>query len=125
MDGLLFRRASHIVGENARVRSVAEALSSGDLDAVGAALNASHESSRVNFENSIPELDTLVELVTSQPAVYGARLTGGGFGGAVMALTNESFGASEVAMVKQAYRAKHGLEATVFHTRAGQGARLV
>ena len=62
------------------------ALFNDDLKAVGVYLNQSHESSRVNFENSIEELDTLVELLKLQPNVYGARLTGGGFGGAVMAL---------------------------------------
>jgi galactokinase len=125
MDNLLYRRASHIIGENARVTKVAKALASGDLNAVGRALNASHLSSRVDFENSIAELDTLAEAVTDRPNVYGARLTGGGFGGAVMALTNGAFGESEVAAVKKAYRAKHGLDATAFHTVAGEGARLL
>ena len=76
-----------------------------------------------NFENSVAELDTIFEAVIAQPNVYGARLTGGGFGGAVMALTNADFGESQVEAVKAAYQVKHGIEATVFHTQAGAGAQ--
>jgi len=125
MDDLLLRRARHIVGENARVRAVELALASGDLNAVGQALKSSHLSSIDNFENSIQELDTIFESVIAQPCVYGARLTGGGFGGAVMALTSSEFGSDQVLAVKEAYKSKHGLDATVFHTLPGDGAKLV
>ncbi len=125
MSDLLFRRARHIVGENARVRRVEAALEAGDLRAVGGALNASHESSRVNFENSTEELDFLVETVNEDPHVYGARLTGGGFGGAVMAFTGDAFGEAQAARVAEAYERAFGLKASVFHTRAGAGARLL
>jgi galactokinase len=125
LDDLLYSRAAHIVGENARVRAVESALLSEDLQAVGAALNASHESSRVNFENSIEELDTLVALLQLQPSVYGARLTGGGFGGAVMALTSPDFGQAQADVIAAAFEAKHGLQPSIFHTRAGDGAALL
>lgn len=122
---LLTRRALHITGENARVRKVETALDNGDLAAVGAALYASHESSRINFENSVPALDYLVEQLAKQPEVYGARLTGGGFGGAVMAFTSADFGPTQAAVIAEAYRAKFDREPTVLHTRAGEGARLL
>lgn len=125
IDPLLYRRAAHIIGENDRVRSVQAALSKGDLHAVGSALNASHESSRSNFENSIDELDTLTELLRQQSNVYGARLTGGGFGGAVMALTESDFGSAQAEAIAQAFEAKYGQSPCVFHTRAGDGARLI
>ncbi len=125
LGDLLFRRALHIVGENARVREVESALRANDLDVVGAALTASHQSSRDNFENSIPELDFLVDTVTRQPHVYGARLTGGGFGGAVMAFTGEAFSMEQAAAVAAAYEETFGQEATVIHTQAGDGARLL
>lgn len=125
MGELLFRRARHIVGENERVRQVGAALEAGDLPAVGKALNASHESSRVNFENSTGELDFLVKAVNDEPHVYGARLTGGGFGGAVMALTSDSFGLAQAAQVAEAYERAFGLKASVLHTQAGAGARLL
>ena len=125
LDDLIFLRATHIVGENARVRKVEMALANDDLEAVGACLNQSHESSRVNFENSIEELDTLVELLKLQPSVYGARLTGGGFGGAVMALTDTNFEQAQADVIAEAFKAKHGLEPSIFHTLAGDGAKLL
>lgn len=81
LDPLLRRRALHIFGENDRVwRAI------GHLESLAELMNASHESSRVNFENSTPELDSLVSTARSLPGVLGARLTGGGFGGAIVAL---------------------------------------
>lgn len=125
MDELLYRRAAHIVGENARVRAVEVALEAGDLLTVGTALKASHESSRVNFENSIPELDFLVQSLSQDSNVYGARLTGGGFGGAVMAFTSAKFGLNHARTVSQAYCEHFGFQATILHTRAGSGACLL
>lgn len=125
LDGLLYRRAAHIVGENARVRAVEAALATGDLRAVGTALKASHESSRVNFENSIPELDFLVQSLSEEPNVYGTRLTGGGFGGAVMAFTSSEFGLNHARTVAQDYCEHFGFQATILHTRAGSGACLI
>ncbi|PXA02890.1 galactokinase [Coraliomargarita sinensis] len=124
LDELLYRRAAHIVGENARVSAVQEALASGDLSAVGAALTASHESSRVNFENSIPELDFLAQTLSKEANVYGARLTGGGFGGAVMAFTSADFSLNQARAVTEAYCEKFGFQATILHTQAGAGAYL-
>jgi len=125
LDELLYRRASHIVGENARVSAVQGALSAGDLPAVGEALKASHESSRVNFENSIPELDFLVQTLSEEANVYGARLTGGGFGGAVMAFTSAGFSLNQARAVTDAYCRHFGFEATILHTRAGTGATRI
>ena len=107
------------------MRSVELALANDDLKAVGVYLNQSHESSRVNFENSIEELDTLVELLKLQSSVYGARLTGGGFGGAVMALTDTNFGQAQADAIAAAFKAKHGLQPSIFHTRTGDGAKLL
>jgi galactokinase len=107
------------------VRRVEIALANNNLKAVGACLNESHESSRVNFENSIEELDTLVDLLKIQPNVYGARLTGGGFGGAVMALTDTNFGQTQADVIAAAFVAKYGLQPSIFHTRAGDGAKLL
>jgi galactokinase len=88
-------------------------------------LLASHKSSRDNFENSTPELDFLADALNDTANVYGSRLTGGGFGGAVMAFTNDAFSESEATVVAEAYREQFGLDATVIHTRAGSGARLL
>ena len=86
MDPVLYRRASHIVGENDRVGQAVAALKLGDAALLGALMNASHESSRTNFENSTPELDRLVVMARGLPGVLGSRLTGGGFGGSTVTL---------------------------------------
>jgi galactokinase len=80
------RRARHIVTENQRVLDAVAALRAGDLPAVGALFGASHASMRDDYEITTPEIDALVALGQADPAVYGARMTGGGFGGAVVML---------------------------------------
>ena len=79
----LYRRARHVVTENQRVQT---AVAGSDAPSFGALMNSSHASLRDDFEVSIPELDLLVQLLQQQSAVYGARLTGAGFGGACVAL---------------------------------------
>ncbi|MFL6520184.1 MAG: galactokinase [Chthoniobacterales bacterium] len=91
LEPLLHRRAAHIVGENDRVLRAVEILKSGDDPrSFGHLMNASHESSRTNFENSTADLDRLVEIARSLPGVFGSRLTGGGFGGATVTLVESA-----------------------------------
>jgi galactokinase len=78
------RRARHVVGENHRVQQGIEALRKGDSRQFGELMFESHESSRIHFENSCPELDALVEKARKIPGIWGARLSGGGFGGATI-----------------------------------------
>ncbi len=84
----LNRRARHVVTENARVLATVAALRAGDLADAGRLFVASHASMRDDFEVSTPAVDALVEAARSIPGVYGARLTGGGFGGSIVALTD-------------------------------------
>lgn len=84
--GAPLRRARHVVGENTRVAAAVEALRAGDLSSVGRLMNESHESSRSLFDNSCDELDFLCAQARQIPGCLGARLTGGGFGGAMLAL---------------------------------------
>jgi galactokinase len=121
----LAKRAKHIVDEHARVHATVEALQAGDLATVGRLLTASHRSSQHLFENSTTALDLLVDLLEKHPAVLGARLTGGGFGGAVMALTKDNFTAQDAEGIAAAYRAKHGRPPEVIHLQAADGARLL
>jgi galactokinase len=85
-DPLLRRRARHVITENARVLAAADALRDGDLPAVGELMYESHQSLRDDFEVSTPTLDRLVDDLRTTSGVYGARLTGAGFGGCVVAL---------------------------------------
>lgn len=85
-DACLRRRVRHVISENERVRQAVEALRRQDAAALGPLLAASHASLRDDFEVSCPELDRLVELAALVPAVAGARMMGGGFGGCVLLL---------------------------------------
>ncbi len=87
-DPVQRRRARHVVTENRRVLDFVEALRAGDLGQAGALMTASHRSLAADFEVSTPELDAIVERLTSTAGVFGARLTGAGFGGCVVALTS-------------------------------------
>jgi galactokinase len=86
-DALLRRRARHVVSECSRVRWFAEALRREDLVDAGRLMTASHRSLADDYEVSTPGLDSLVESLARRPGVFGARLTGAGFGGCVVALT--------------------------------------
>ena len=85
-DPVLRRRARHVVSENARVVAFADALGAGDLDGAGRLMAESHRSLADDFEVSTPVLDRLVHRLSQTPGVHGARLTGAGFGGCVVAL---------------------------------------
>jgi galactokinase len=85
-DDTVRRRARHVVTENARVLSAAAALRAGDAAAFGVLMNESHHSLRDDFEVSTPALDSLVARLRATPGVHGARLTGAGFGGGVVAV---------------------------------------
>jgi len=117
------KRAKHVVEEIARVDLAVRALEGGDLTTVGALLTASHRSSQHFFGNSTEELDFLVDTLTATAHVYGARLTGGGFGGAVMALTDASFGETQAQAVSAAYEKKYGAKPDVLHMLTGEGAQ--
>ena len=99
-DPVLLSRARHVVTENERVRHSVEALKSEDLVTVGRLMTASHVSLRDDYEVSTPDLDVAVEALISTRGVYGARLTGAGFGGCVIALAAP--GAVEDAWVMRA-----------------------
>jgi len=86
-DGVLRKRARHVVTENQRVRDVVELLGRGDVKRAGLLMTESHHSLRDNQEVTTAALDDLVERLVATPGVFGARLTGGGWGGCVVALT--------------------------------------
>jgi galactokinase len=103
----LRQRARHVVSENLRVL---EAIGGVDAARFGALMNASHESLRADYEVSIPELDELVAHLRAQDVVYGARLTGAGFGGACVALcrTGAAREAASAALAQYNKRARQG-----------------
>ena len=111
-DPVLRRRARHVVTENARVLAVARAIETGDLASAGAAMAASHASLAEDFEVSTPALDALVAELAATPGVFGARLTGAGFGGCVVALAERGTLAERGAPVLRGVRRGWVLEAS-------------
>ena len=89
LTAALARRVRHVTTENERVRKTVAALAAGDVLEVGRLFDASHASMRDDYEVSVPEVDRLVEALRTQEGVYGARMTGGGFGGCVIALVKK------------------------------------
>ena len=125
LPAVAFKRARHVVEEIARVDATVVALRAGDLVTVGKLLTASHRSSQTLFENSTAELDFLVDVLVAAPHVFGARLSGGGFGGAVMALTSEKFSAGSARAIADAYAKKFGTAPDILHTQTGDGAAMI
>jgi len=99
----LRRRVRHVVSENARVRDTVAALRRGDVELLGRLFNESHASQRQDYEVSAPEVDLLADLLRRDGSVAGARLTGGGFGGAVVALVPSGEGKKVASRVLRAY----------------------
>jgi galactokinase len=122
MPALVKRRAAHIIGENERVFQAVDCLKRHDAVALGELMRESHRSSMENFENSTPELDALVEISCAQEGVYGARLTGGGFGGAIVALVSLSSIDDIAKSVEAEYFERTGHNGKAYKCLIGDGA---
>lgn len=123
LDEVVYRRARHIVTENARTRAAAVALAEGDLVALGALMAASHASMRDDFEITVPAVDRLVEILRQAIGPQGgARMTGGGFSGCVVGLLPRGRVDAVRAVVEAGYRAPGGEAPTVWVCRASAGA---
>lgn len=116
------RCVRHVVGENARVLEAAAALRAGDLRAFGRLMLASHASLRDDYRVSCPELDTVVDAARRIPGVFGARMTGGGFGGCAIALVAPGAVVELTERVGAEYRSCHGRECSTFVVEAVDGA---
>jgi galactokinase len=118
-------RAEHVIRENERVLSCVDALEREDMTAVGDLLAASHASLRDLFEVSSPQLDALVHLASSTPGVIGARMTGAGFGGSIVAIAErDAIGALREAIAAE-YPARTGLRAAVHVVEPADGAGAI
>ncbi len=121
----LRRRVHHVVGENRRVLESASALRAGDPEAFGRLMDASHESLRNDFEVSGPELDLLVECARRRSGVWGARLTGAGFGGCAIALVRAGQAEPVADAILEEYRRQSGHRGRAWVGEPAEGARLV
>jgi galactokinase len=113
LPAVLARRARHIITENARVLRARRALLEGDLSTLGRLFLASHASLRDDYEVSVPAVDELVDIASRQHGVFGARMTGGGFGGAIVIAADAGRGPVIAASVQQEYRSRTGHIASI------------
>ncbi len=120
----LHKRARHVVEECERVRQGAEALRQGKVRVVGELMNASHASSRDLYEVSLPELDLLAHSAASASGCYGARLSGAGFGGCVVALIKAAAAEAVAARMSRDFERAFGRSAPSFCARIGAGAEV-
>ncbi len=118
-------RARHVITEQARVWSFADALERADLAAAGDLMRASHESLRDDFEVTGPALDALVEAAWEAPGVIGARMTGAGFGGCTVNLVHPDAVDVFMQQVGDAYHRSTGLRADFYVVSSADGAREV
>ncbi|RLC99583.1 MAG: galactokinase [Chloroflexota bacterium] len=121
LDLVIYRRAQHVISENQRVLDAVKALDQGDAAALGLLMNESHSSMRYDFEISRLEMDQMVSIAQDQAGCYGARMTGGGFGGCAVALVAEDQIEIFKDRVMQEYRAKTGLDPKVYVSSATDG----
>jgi galactokinase len=121
LDDVTYRRVRHIITENDRVLATVAALKAGDIDKLGPIFEASHLSMRDDFEISIPELDLAVETSVRTGAIA-SRMTGGGFGGAAIAIVSKDLMSSLETAVTAAF-ADAGFEPpSIFTVAASAGA---
>jgi galactokinase len=116
------RRCRHVVTENARVEAAAVAMTTGDLPALGALLNASHASLRDDMEVSVPQVDELAAIAQKTSGVFGARMMGGGFGGCVIALVAADEGEAARDTIVERYTPVIGATSDAFICRTVDGA---
>ncbi len=119
---VIYRRCRHVVTENARALQAAAALERGDLREFGRLMGESHRSLRFDYEVSCPELDLLVDLAGNQKGVYGARLTGAGFGGCTINLVEAAQVEAVRHSVSRSYQEATGRMAGIYVSEAASGA---
>jgi galactokinase len=125
MPDVIYRRAKHVITENARCFGFKDALQSRNMVRVGLLMKASHESLRHDYEVSSPELDMMAEAAWHAPGCMGARMTGAGFGGACVALVENERCGQFVEYLKNAYHPASQARGNFIVCQAADGARII
>ncbi len=125
LDPTVFKRAQHVISENARTLQFADAMAAGHWAICGKLMYQSHASLRNDYGVSCPELDALVEIAATVEGVYGARMTGGGFGGSIVVMVSRGAIDTLTAALDSQYTKRCGKHASMFATTAGEGAKLI
>jgi galactokinase len=121
----VLKRCRHVVTENARVLAAADAFRVSNLTHFGELMRQAHISMRDDFEASCKEVDTMVELAGKQPGCFGARITGGGFGGCTVNLVATADVEAFTEAMRAGYLAATGITPEIYTSRASDGARAI
>lgn len=120
------KRARHVITENDRTVEAAEALRAGDMSRMGELMAQSHASMRDDFEITVFEVDVLVDMVKEVVGEHGGvRMTGGGFGGCIVALVPPTLVDKVKETVEARYQSETGLQASIYVCQAKNGAGVV
>jgi galactokinase len=122
MPRVIAARARHVISENLRVELWTQAAARSDLDRMGALFVESHRSLQHDYEVSADELDFLVDVAIGIPGVYGARMTGGGFGGCTVNLVRPESAERFQRDIRSAYQERFKIDPAIYHCRPAQGA---
>ena len=125
LDPIIRRRARHVITENARTLQAAEAMEKHDPTALGKLMNESHLSLHNDFEVTNDALHRIVRIAWNHEACYGARMTGGGFGGAAVALVRQDMVGNFMTYVLDTYKAETNLVGRLYLCRATNGAEII
>jgi galactokinase len=121
----IYKRCRHVITENERVLKATSALRAGEIHVFGELMAQSHKSLRDDYAVSCPELDIMVDIASRQPGVYGARMTGGGFGGCTVSLVSRPDAQEFQRRVAAAYYSATGKHPDVYICDASQGAERI
>jgi galactokinase len=125
-EPIWYRRARHVISENQRVLDGANALRNRDWELFGQMMLASHGSLRDDYDVTTEKLDWLSAEASNVEGIYGARMTGAGLGGCVVALARDKEAVDALRIrIREGYEAKFGVVPSIFVTRAGHGARVL
>jgi len=122
---VIYRRCRHVISENARVEQAATALERGDLDEFGRLMGESHRSLRNDYEVSCRELDLMVSFANSLPGTFGARMTGGGFGGCTVNLVSEEMVEEFRTQIANNYKETTGIAPEIYVCRSADRAKEI
>jgi galactokinase len=128
MDGMVFRRARHVISEIERTLEAASEISRSNWEAAGSLMYASHVSLRDDYEVSCRALDAIVEIAKDigiEGGVYGCRMTGGGFGGCCVALVKAGVIDTIIRKITAGYKATTGINSTIFASHPAAGAIVI
>jgi galactokinase len=121
---LLYKRCSYVVAENARLLAACQHLKGGNIKQLGALMFSTHDGLSKKYEVSCPELDFLVDFAAQHPAVAGARMMGGGFGGCTINLIEKSRKEAFIGAIRKAYDRKMGGSAVFYELTIEDGTKL-